>query len=391
MEMDLARFFKKTTPNKSHPLMLVTMKFMIFYLTVFTVLASCNGNGQSTAQHANATKPNELFAFGETNKDLSNNIMVIYQDLKNNYWFGSWQDGLYKYDGKSILHYTTIDGLPDNRVEDIKEDKLGNIYINTSKGLCQYTEEGNRFLTLSEALSAESDWNLKSDDLWFKCLEHPGYVYRLDGSNLYKLKFPTSKLGEDYILKHPTYPNPYAIYCIYKDSKQNIWFGTATLGVCRYNGKSFDWISEKDVTEIHDGPANGVRSIAEDKNGDFWFNTEYRYSIYNKKPSTKTALGSAIFYERIKSIGCLDGKKDGALNEYLSITKDDDNNLWIATYLHGVWKFDGKEISHYPIQVNAQNIPIYRLYKDNTGVIWLGTHENGAFKFNGKTFEKFAL
>lgn len=363
------------------------MKLTLLYFSIVTILTSCNG--QPITQKTNSTQQNEPIAKVDTVKEISKNIMVIYHDTKNNYWFGSWKDGLYKYDGKIILHFTTKDGLPDNRVEEIKEDKLGNIYFNTSKGLCRLTN--NNFIKLTENTISNNDWKLNPDDLWFKNLEHSGYVYRLDGNILYSLKLPKSKLGEDYVSKYPDYPNPYSIYCIYKDNKQNIWFGTSTLGVGRYNGISFDWISELDVTEIHNGPANGVRSIVEDKNGDFWFNTEYRYNVYNKKTTSSTNIDTSKFYERIKSIGCLDGKKDGDLNEYLSITKDNNNNLWIAIYLNGVWKYDGEKIKHYPIQINAKNIPIYCLYKDNNGTIWLGTHENGAFKFNGQTFEKFTI
>lgn len=361
------------------------MKLTIFYIVALSIFTSCGTN----TKNVYLEKPNQLETKGDTVKELSNNIMVVYQDTKNNYWFGSWQDGLYKYDQKSIIHYTTKNGLPSNRVEEIKEDKQGNLYFNTSKGLCEYN--GNRFLILTEVVNTDSDWELNPDDIWFKNLEYSEYVYRINGKNLYKLKLPKTELGEEYVLKYSNYPNPYAIYCIYKDSKQNIWFGTAVLGVFRYDGKSFDWISEQDVTEIHNGPSNGVRSIAEDKNGDFWFNTEYRYSIYNKDSSIKSDTNNITFYKRIKSIGCLDGKKNGDLNEYLSIIKDNNNNLWIAIYLHGVWMYDGEKIKHYPIQVNSKNIPIYCLYKDNNGNIWLGTDENGVFKFNGQTFDKFKL
>jgi ligand-binding sensor domain-containing protein len=76
-------------------------------------------------------------------------------------------------------------------------------------------------------------------------------------------------------------PNPFDVYSIYKDRKGNIWFGTNPVGVCRYDGKSFEWITEEDVTEFRNEGANGVRSITEDKNGDFWFNTENRYSVYD--------------------------------------------------------------------------------------------------------------
>ncbi len=43
--------------------------------------------------------------------------------------------------------------------------------------------------------------------------------------------------------------------------KGNIWFGTNPVGVCRYDGKSFEWITEEDVTEFRNEGANGVRSI----------------------------------------------------------------------------------------------------------------------------------
>ena len=129
---------------------------------------------------------------------------------------------------------------------------------------------------------------------------------------------------------------------------------------------------------------NGVRSILEDKNGDFWFNTEYRYSIYDS-----TTLKSNAFYTRYQSIGGLDGKKDSNLDEYLSTVMDNNNNLWFVTYRSGVWKYDGTKITHYSVKDNSQDITLFSIYKDNNGDLWLGTHENEVYKFNGQTFEKF--
>lgn len=355
---------------------------LIISLNLLLIFISCNG--QTNTQAPGSEILSENHAWGETVKTLSDNIMAIYQDSKNKYWFGSWKDGLYMYDGKSVIQFTTKHGLPSNRVEEIKEDNLGNIYINTSEGLCKYNDKS--FVKLKETKGSSGDWKLNPDDLWFR---NSGKVFRFDGNTLFSLELPQTKIGEDYVQKYPSNPSPYAVYCIYKDSKGNIWFGTATLGVCRYDGKSFDWITEPDLTEIHDGPANGVRSIAEDKNGDFWFNTGYRYNIYNNKASTIGDNEKPAFYERIKSLGSLDGIAGSDLNEYLSILKDKQNNLWIAIYLHGVWKYDGAQIRHYPIRANNKTIPVYCLYLDNMGDLWLGTHENGVFKFNGLSFEKF--
>lgn len=320
--------------------------------------------------------------------------MIVYQDKKNNYWFGSWEDGLYRYDGKTILHFTTKDGLPHNRIDEIKEDKSGNIYFNTSGGISKF--DGQNFITLSTIRNSNNEWKLEPDDLWFRFAQDSGLIYRYDGNFLHHLKFPNTNLGDEFIANHPRseYPNmrtsPYNVYSIYKDSKGNVWFGTAVLGACRYDGKSFDWISEVDVTEIHDGPSNGVRSIIEDKDGYFWFNTMYRYQVYgNQLPENNNADRQAFHYNREKSIGSLDGRQDGNLTEYLSIAKDNHNDLWIATYRDGVWRYDGKNITHYPVKDGARDITVFSIYKDNHGDLWLGTHETGAYKFNGNTFERF--
>ncbi len=358
-----------------------------FFLPILTVLTACNG--QTNTQIIHSEPLIVSFATGDTVRALSENIMVIYQDRKHNYWFGSWQNGLYKYNGNTINHYTIKHGLPSNRVEEIKEDNDGNIYFNTSEGIIKYN--GYNFSIIPETIGDIEKWGLSSNDLWFKNFTDAHFVYRYDGIMLHKLRLPKSKSGEEWFQKHPTYPSPYHIYCTYKDSKGNIWFGTAASGVFRYNGSTFDWITENDVTEFHYGPSNGVRSIMEDKDGYFWFNTEYKYGIYNKTSSTKSDTANNAFYNRINSIGYLDGSKVGHLNEYLSVIKDNNSNLWIATYLNGVWKYDGEKINHYPIQVDAKNIPVFCLYKDNKGEIWLGTHENGAFRFNGQTFEKFTF
>ena len=319
-------------------------------------------------------------ANGDTVLQLSNNIMVIYHDSKNNYWFGSWQDGLYKFDGKTILHFSTAHGLPDNRVEEIKEDKFGNVFINTKSGLCKF--DGEQIVYIPETLPLMYNWILQPDDLWFKSTRS-GHVCRYDGKSLISLEIPKSKVGEEYLAANPHVFDPFGIYCIYNDSQGNVWFGSALMGALRFNGKSFDWISEPDVTEMHDGPANGVRSIIEDKDGYFWFNSAYRYQTIEETGSNDQ------FYSRHKSIGNLDGKEDSDLIEYLSIAKDNDSNLWIATYRNGVWKYDGHEVMHYAVQENGKDINLFYIYKDNNGFIWLGTHENGAYRFNGQKFEKF--
>ena len=357
---------KKTLQRLKRPKMKLNIHL---FLSLLTLLTSCNGQ---TADKKNNTNQ---YINGDTVKELGSSIMVAYQDKKNVYWFGSWETGVYRYDGKTLINYTTKHGLPNNRIDEIKEDKLGNIYFiscSPQSTIVKFNQQS--FTTIIATQSNE--WKLQSADLWFRNAYQSEKVYRFDGNNFYELTLP----------KPPNFPNSFEIYSIYQDQKGNIWFGTNPVGVCRYDGKSFEWITEEDVTEFRNEGANGVRSILEDKNGDFWFNTEFRYSVYDS-----TTFISNKFYTRHKSIGGLDGKIESNLDEYLSSVIDDNNNLWFVTYRDGVWKYDGKNITHYAVQNNSKDITLFSIYKDNNGDLWLGTHENGAYKFNGETFERFKL
>ena len=368
---------------------------LLLYISMFTTLSLfvlCNGKNIAKEEHPTALVQTSTLTIGDTVKELGTHLMLVFQDRANVYWFGSWGEGVYRYDGKTIIHFTTEDGLCQNKIVNIQQDQSGNLYFNTDLGVSKF--DGQRFTTLR--VSNTNEWKLHPDDLWFKGAQDSAVVYRYDGRILHRLIFPAIKQGDDYIAKYPRskYPNmpfsPYDMYTIYKDGRGNVWFGSGVLGVCRYDGKSFDWITEDDVTELDDSPANGVRSIIEDEEGYFWFsNTVYRYNVYNTNSSDAVPFS----YTREKGIGSLDGKQGGALDFYLSATKDANDDLWIATYNAGVWRYDGKSIVHYPVKEGDKAVTLFTIYTDNRGGLWLGTHDSGAYKFNsGKgIFERYKL
>jgi ligand-binding sensor domain-containing protein len=96
-------------------------------------------------------------------------------------------EGIYRYDGKTIINFTTKDGLVNDTIRQIQEDKFGNIYISTFGGINRF--DGNTFTTLQPIKSKE--WKLAPNDLWFYILgkKNEG-AYRYDGNKLYSLEFP---------------------------------------------------------------------------------------------------------------------------------------------------------------------------------------------------------
>ncbi len=65
------------------------------------------------------------------------NVISIAEDTKGNLWFGTWGEGLNRFDRASNMftRYTSADGLPNDIVFGILPDDQGNLWISTQNGL----------------------------------------------------------------------------------------------------------------------------------------------------------------------------------------------------------------------------------------------------------------
>ena len=325
-----------------------------------------------------------IVAKGATVSEMPKDTGHIFQAKDGRHWFASRTEGAFRYDGKTITRFAKKDGLAGDDVGSIQEDKQGNLYFSTSGGISKF--DGRSFTTLEPR--ANGEWKIQPDDLWFAGGQDTGVVYRYDGTTLHRLAFPRTRAGDDATLPRDKFPNakysPYDVYTIFRDSRGHLWFGTAVLGACRYDGKSFLWIPEE---ELRNG-SFGTRSIFEDKDGKFWFsNTLHRYAI---DPAVAAGQGDASrWYRKETGIGDLSGHKQGEYDAFISSTPGEDGAIWMAILGGVVWRYDGETITPYPVTEDGKHHWIFSIYKDNEGVLWLGTQAHGVYRFNGKSFEKF--
>jgi streptogramin lyase len=354
---------------------------IILALFVSTSFLACKGQGKTEAKQSQVNS----LTIGKTVSKLDDKIWAIYQDQKGNHWFGSNGNGIFQLDSKSLKQFTKKDGLCSNNILSIQEDRKGNIYFDTPEGVSKF--DGQQFTTLkvAENNSTKNEWKSEPEDLWFRIGWDKAGPFRFDGEYLYHLQFPKNKMEDEF---HSKYPNvsfdPYGVYSIYKDSKGNVWFGTSSLGIYQYNGSNMSWMYEKHLTETPEGGSFGIRSIIEDKNGYIWIcNPKYKYKIL--PDTTKTNELKAINYQR--EIG-VDYKSLDHLY-FLSITLDNNGDLWMASYDNGVWRNNGKELIQYPIKDGVRNILLFTIYTDNQGELWVGTQNDGVYKLAGDNFEKF--
>ncbi len=346
--------------------------FFTFIVLSFFLL-SCKGVPTPKNQ-----KEGETIACTDSITRLTDHVSIIFQDSKGNYWFAN--EGAVKFDGSTYTRFTTEDGLQSNSIHTIKEDHLGNIYFDTGEGICQY--DGSKMTPLTVIEDSTKAKQLRSTDLWFAGNWNMNGAYRWDGEYLYQLRLSNHPFEEEFLTAYPNPSySPYSVYTTYVDRSGHVWLGGAVFGACRFDGESFFWISEREMTEMDPGPSMGIRAIAQDGNGDFYFgsnvNTKYRMVEKDGK----------VDYTQLEGA---DTRKNEAVNSAcMSLVIDDEENIWMAHYKDGVWKFDGTEFTHYPVLHEGEEAELFSIYIDRKGCLWLGTNNAGAYRWTGEKFEKF--
>ncbi|MEZ6234778.1 MAG: two-component regulator propeller domain-containing protein [Phycisphaerales bacterium] len=317
---------------------------------------------------------------GDAVTELASSVFHIFQASDLVYWFGSDGNGVYRFDGTQLVRFTTEHGLTSDRVRSIQEDRSGAIFVcGEQGGVSRF--DGREFSRLQALDSSESQWHLGLDDLWFPGGQDSGVVYRWDGTSLHRLAFPRTPAGDAHIAAFPrsAYPNatysPYDVYTIFKDSKGHLWFGTASLGACRYDGASFVWVGHGQNSSF------GVRSIVEDQDGRFWLSNTVRRFAEDQNAAADPA---APRYREEPGIAT----DADPYSVFMSTVRDEHGVLWMATLGKGVFRYDGTVWTHFPVTHDDKPIWVYSIYRDEHNALWLGTHEHGVYKLNGSRFER---
>jgi ligand-binding sensor domain-containing protein len=345
--------------------------------TMLISLFSCGGD---KGDHPTRTIPfNTSSAVPVTVPDsllsrIDKNIRSIFQDRSGKYWFGTNAAGVYRYDGTSLRQFTTNDGLADNQVLNIQEDESGNIWF--SSGSFAISKFDGKTLDAENIIRINTgrlkNWNSIPHDLWFG---GGGGLIRSSKGELDYLPFDSTRSSTK---ASPYTLGRFGVYCILKDKKGDLWFGTQAEGVCRYDGKTLTWFREEGLA----GPA--VLSLFQDSKGILWFGNNggglFRFDGKNLVNFTKEKkLDNADFRAT--------GKPNvESMGRVYSINEDNSGNLWIGTVDAGVWKYDGSSLVHYTTRDGLSSNAVNTIYRDRQGHLWFGTDSNGICKFDGKRF-----
>jgi ligand-binding sensor domain-containing protein len=351
---------------------------------------SCNGHTSSnqadTKKDSSATKkqsPRIIRTMGTQSENVNCQLL----DKDGNIWFSIKGEGAYRYDGISFTNFTMRNGLCNNDVNAIIQDRTGNILLGTNNGICKYDGKTLTKYPIPDTLSIICMLEDKDGNIWFGA-KNKG-IYRYDGRSLTTILYTYKhvKFGE----KQEKY-----ISDIIQDKSGNIWFSSWNRGgVWRYDGTILtQFLPSADYYEYFEDERSNARlttytrythspkyitddmisSITEDKAGNIWFATR-RHGLCRYDGNMFTSFGN----------------NEGFLSEGAhTVFEDTKGTLWFTTENDGIWCYDGKTFKNYNKADGLINNSVMNVLEDKEGNLWFGTRWCGLSRFDGKTFTTFS-
>lgn len=323
-----------------------------------------------------------------------NSINALAQDRLGNVWIAS-QQGLSLFQGGKLIHYTGVKDL-DGPLSALAAAPDGSIWAATHSDIFRFNQETGAQVQFNEPIHSPSA-------LYF---DHSGVLWiGTVADGLYS--FSDGKLTH-----YKTGGTPETkINTIYQDQEGRLWVGLLKGGACQLHSQTLECFTEADGLTN-----NFVNSLYEDREGSLWIGTitgglnrlkKRKFITYDRSQGLPNDFVQALYQARDRSIwaGTLNGiarLKDGVVTSYkignsdtsntaTAFAEDSTGTLWIGTN-GGLKEFrDGRVVKTYGVSQGLPNDRISGLYADRNDNLWisngsqadayLARFKNGEFTF----------
>ncbi len=319
---------------------------------------------------------------------LSNNtVYSILQDKQGFLWFGT-DDGLNCYDGVKVRVYSANPdsdaALADNQVNALCEDSVGNLWLGLwTGGLCRYDRITGRFDSFRHNPSDSS--SISSNTIWALACDKDGRIWAGSpdaGLNCY---LPSAQSFQKY--RH----DPAGSKSLSSDQIRSIcvdhggvlWIATDGGGLNLFDSLNGTFTHYRYSEQSADGLCSDHLNILfEDSRGQLWIGSSDR--------------GISILAADRKSFRklSLPGRNgDGSPTPVRAISEGPDGNIWIGTDGGGLYLYNTAEdrlinLLHDPASAAglSSNV-IFSLYQSRDGSMWLGTFQGGVDVYDPKKYK----
>ncbi len=290
-----------------------------------------------------------------------NSVLAIAQDKTGFIWMGT-RYGLNRYDGTGFRQYHAKPGdsstLPENYILSLLSDSKGNFWVGTQAGLCIYQPETDHFrkaplLPKPEAIPLNS-----------------AAIHSIFEDRKSRIWIGTNKglavFDQDHPEQYRSLFTSFQVRTIFEDKRGTLWVGTSQ-GLLKVDPDSEPYPfkhyqnkyihNEMPVTALQEGP-----------DGKIWLATQH-LGIYLFDP-VKESFESLGFKEGLPS------------NNVRKIVPDQKGRFWIGT-LEGIYLVDPATLKGTLLQNDPGNSfslsqnSVHSIFRDKTGSIWVGTYFGG--------------
>jgi len=327
---------------------------------------------------------------------LSNDFVnAIVEDKNGVIWLGT-DDGISAFQSGKFVHLESAAGLSGNTISALATGTDGVLWIGTNKGLKRIEPNGGiagaraRFGDLPHAanplvgMPITALYTSPDGTLWAGTQNDGLFGLSRGGVVAY-----TSAHG----LPHAP------ILSILEENNRTLWVGTGAGGVCLIHPETEHRFACDISSEI--SGVNTVLALYQDRERNIWMGTEsgglnrFRDGsliTYGPKQGIKGAVRS-IFENPDHSLWVgtdlgLEHFKDGKATPYQTpygsannyawaVMKDKDGNVWVGTNQGGLNEFTKGGIKNYTTRDGLPDNQVHAVYQDRRGRIWIGTERGG--------------
>lgn len=330
-------------------------------------------------------------------------------------------------------HLTVTEGLSQNSVHDIVQDRDGFLWLATQDGLNRY--DGYDFVVYRHQTGANSDaavsTSLSNSTVWVLHEDRAGtlWVGTASGLNRFQRENDTfvqyhSDASDPYSLSHAT------VLALLEDSAGNFWVGTSRggLNLLDRNTGRFNHFRHNPADSASLS-SDRINSLAEGADGIIWVGTEDaglnrfdtrtgRVTRFRHEPGNTNSLSSDdVTTVLLDSQGTLwVGTNSGGLNaldpqtghvtryqhdpnlagtissdSLRTLYEDSRGRFWVGHYLGGGLDLMNRAngvfspVLHQPGVANSLNDDhLLTVLEDRSGILWFGTHVGGLNKYDAK-------
>ncbi len=322
-------------------------------------------------------------------------------DVNNHLWIGTFDEGLFFYDGVNWTNYTAANsGLQGNIIYSLALHPNGGVWLSTNAGVNHFFDGvWTLYSTANTPMLSNSVTSIRFDDqnvAWFTgpaglnrlqldvlqvidtansgLPDHAIYdqIQTADGAQWFASFDGLFHFAEGIWTRLDIPGSHHQIRALDQDSQGNIWLATRYDGVIKYDGNTFTPYTSQNSPL----PSNMIQSLAVDSQDRVWIATASNglFRLDGDTWSTWTTANSAL-----------------PTNDLTMVEIDELDNVWVNAYdsvdeYHGLIRISGDNWTIYPYYDDLPDYglpsPWVRDVKLHNGEFWIAT-ASGVARLDG--------